>query len=311
MKKPLDKTIDIKILSFEGSILYGKTKMNPLTIETPYGKLIIPLKDVVQIIFGLEKDEKISSEINKYIKILANSSNKKIIDTSLKNISNYGLKAIYYLENYLIKNSFKNKDNIQSLINEILTVNNLNISDIKYEDTIVLNNGDKITGNIDIKTIDFSNNFLKAIIPRSNIKTIDISYFDKSEGIYLFHLKANKHILANTEGGWLNTNIKVKKGQIIDMSANGEIVLESLDNKKFTPNGNVVGEKQKNENSADPNYFSYGTLIFKIGDNGKYIKAGNKVRYVADTDDIIYLTIYETVYSNKNSGSYQVKILLK
>ncbi|MCX7727891.1 MAG: LecA/PA-IL family lectin [Bacteroidia bacterium] len=303
------KIAEVTIYSYDGSILYGTAKMKDIVLNTQYGKLNIPLKDVSQITFGLEKDESIASDINKNIQILANTNDEKSIRSASENISKYGIKAIYHLEQYLNKNPSTHSDNIQNLMNEILSANN--ISDYSFADAIIFSNGDKLSGNIDFKTIDFSNNFLSASIPVGKIKSMDVSYFESTDGSYSFVLKASKHIMANNNGGWLNTNIKVKKGQSIEISARGEIVLASLDNKKYTPDGNIVGQESVTNNETDPSYFNYGTLIFKIGNNGKNLKAGSNTKYIADADGVIYLTIYETVYSDKNTGSYQVKLSVK
>jgi hypothetical protein len=303
------KSADVTIYTYDGSILYGTAKMKDIVLNTSYGKLNIPLKDVVQINFGLEKDESIASDINKYIQILANTSDEKSIQSSSENISKYGLKALYHLENYMDKHPATNPENVQNLINEILSANNIN--EYSFADAVTLNNGDKISGTVDFRSIEFSNNFLNVVIPVNKIKSMDVSYFESKDGFYSFVLKASKHIMANNNGGWLNTGIKVKKGQSIEISARGEIVLASLDNKKYTPDGNVVGQETVNNNEVDPGYFNYGTLIFKIGTNGKNLRAGSNTKYIADADGIIYLTIYETVYSDKNTGSYQVKLAIK
>ncbi|GIV27285.1 MAG: hypothetical protein KatS3mg027_1099 [Bacteroidia bacterium] len=302
------KLADVTLYFYDGSILYGQAKMKDINFNTPYGKMTIPLKDVAQITFGLEKDESIASEINKNIQILANTSDEKSIEAVSENIKKYGLKAIYFIENFLDKNTATNSENVSAVLNEILS--ECNISDYSFMDALMTNNGDRISGSVDFKTIEFSNSFLKTTFAISNIKSMDISYFDNTNGNYSFVVKASKHIMANNNGGWLNTGIKVKKGQTIEITARGEIVLASLDNKKYTPDGNVVGGEITNE-TADPTYFNYGTLIFKIGLNGKNLRAGSNTKYIADADGVIYLTIYETVYSEKNTGSYQVKMSVK
>ncbi len=262
------KSADVTLYFYNGSVLYGTSKMKDIVVTTSYGKLNIPLKDVTQIIFGLEKDENISADINKNIQILANSSDEKTIQATSESISKYGLKAIYHLQKFLEKNaSSTNIENVNTLINDILLSNGVN-EDYTLNDVVVLSNGDKISGDVDFKIVEFNNNFLNINIGVNKIKSMDISYFDNIDGQYTFLIKASKHIMSNNNGGWLNTKIKVKKGQTIEISATGEIVLASLDNKKYTPDGNVVGEPQNKSYEEDPasTYFNYRTLIFKIGE---------------------------------------------
>lgn len=305
------KTADVTLYSYDGdgSVLYGTAKLKDIVLTSEYGKLNIPLKEVAQIIFGLEKDENIANDINKSIQILAHASDDNTIQSASENITKYGLKAIYHLEKYLDKNLSTNSENIQNLINEILSTHNINEYD--FSDIVILNNGDRVSGTVDFKSIEFANSFLNTVIPVSKLKSMDVSYFDNANGNYSFFLKASKYIMANNNGGWLNTGIKVKKGQSIEISARGEIVLASLDNKKYTPDGYVVGQVPENPENTGVDYFNYGTLIFKIGNNAKNLKAGSHSKYIADADGIIYLSIYETVYSEKNTGAYQVKLSVK
>lgn len=304
------KNADVTLYFHDGSVLYGNAKMKDITLNTSYGKLNIPLKDVSQILFGIEKDESIAADINKYIQLLANTSDEKNIQSASESISKYGLKAIYYLKKFLETNtSCTNIGNIENILEEILSANN--ITEYNLTDIIVLNNGDKISGQVDFKSLEFNNNFLSTSIGVNKIKSMDIFYFDSKDGIFNFSIKASKYIMANTNGGWFNTGIKVKKGQTIEISARGEIVLASLDNKKYTPDGYVVGTAPPTTEETNSEYFNYGTLIFKIGNNGKHLKAGSFAKYIADADGVIFLTIYETVYSEKNTGAYQVKLSVK
>ncbi len=302
------KLADVTLYLYDGSVLYGQAKMKKdIGVNTPYGKLTIPLRDITQITFGLEKDESIAADINKNIQLLANTSDEKSIQAAEENIQKYGLKSVYYLESFLDKNTSTHSENVSHLLNTVLSTYDL--MDYSFSDAVIMSNGDKISGKIDFQTIEFSNSFLKTTIPVGSIKNMEVAYFEGADGNFNFSLKASKYIMANNNGGWFNTGVKVKKGQTIEISARGEIVLASLDNKKYTPDGNVVGAEPTDNN--DPTYFNYGTLIFKISVNGKNLKAGSSAKYIADSDGIIYFTIYETVYSEKNTGVYQVKLSIK
>ena len=121
---------------------------------------------------------------------------------------------------------------------------------------------------------------------------------------------ASKHISGNTDGGWLNTGIKIKTGQKININASGEIILASLSGAKYTPDGaaNSTTSEYESESSTYP---TYGNLIFKIGDKGESIKAGSKYNNTAKDSGTLFLSIYETVYNSTNTGSYIVKVNLK
>ena len=100
----------------------------------------------------------------------------------------------------------------------------------------------------------------------------------------------------------------IKKGQKLNISATGEVVLQSLSGGKYTPDGAVGSAPGL---GYDNTYAQYGNLVFKIGEQGTMTVAGSKYNKVADNTGLLYLSIYETVYNASNSGYYNVKVQVK
>ena len=110
----------------------------------------------------------------------------------------------------------------------------------------------------------------------------------------------------------------VKTGQKITITANGEIVLASLSNNKYYPSGKTVtsstsveGATEETAATSTSTYPIYGNVVYKIGETGTALKAGDKFNGKATLNGILYLSIYETVYNAANSGSYSVKVKVK
>jgi hypothetical protein len=131
----------------------------------------------------------------------------------------------------------------------------------------------------------------------------------ESVGNKTFKLEANKHISANKNEGWLKTGIFLRKGQKFTIESKGEIILASLSNQPHKPDGSFLPDSgnwtQGNDNDANHSPI-YGNVIFKIGEHDNYRKAGTKFQGTAHVSGILYLSIYETVYDNRNKGHYTV-----
>ncbi len=279
MKKPLSvllicitaiffaqKNSDVTLYFSDGSILNGNAKMNDITLTASYGKVTVKLKNISSIEFGLGKDESIKGDITKQIQLLTTLSDEKAINGAKDNISKYGVKAIFYLDEYLNGANATNTDRVQQVLDDILSSNNL--TSYHFEDIINLSNGDRISGYLDFNAVEFKNDFLSAKISTDKIKSMDVFYTESTNGQSFFSVKAAKYISSNNNGGWLSTGIKVNKGQTIELTAKGEIILASLDNKKYLPDGYVSGEQPPaTDANPDVTYFNYGTLLFKIGNN--------------------------------------------
>jgi len=84
---------------------------------------------------------------------------------------------------------------------------------------------------------------------------VEVTYIDESAGDKTFKVLASKHISGNTDGGWLNTGIKVKNGQKISITASGEVVLESLSGNKYYSDGTSGVDSDNGEQSTYPSYW--------------------------------------------------------
>jgi len=179
----------------------------------------------------------------------------------------------------------------------------------KDKDVVTIDYEYTMGGTFALKTISLNTEYGILEIPKEKIKEVDVSYYDEKSGDKAFKVIASKHITGNKDGGWLNTGIKVKKGQRININASGEVTLESLSGNKYTPDGNTSSSDYESEYSST--YPSYGNLVYKIGEDGETIKAGSKYTGTIKESGTLFLSIYETVFNASNTGSYSVKVSVK
>lgn len=106
----------------------------------------------------------------------------------------------------------------------------------------------------------------------------------------------------NTNNGWTNTGLVVRRGQRLRISASGRV---SLGNNRFsTPDGlpNVADRDKLMRNQPT------GGLIAVIGDdNDDFVFIGIKRDFVVQRDGVLFLGVNEGNLSD-NSGNYDVVI---
>ncbi|MEI6765634.1 MAG: hypothetical protein WCM76_08330 [Bacteroidota bacterium] len=305
----------------DGNVFTGETQVNSLDLMTPYGKLSIPIKNIASISIGISGDNSLKEKIKKLCSQMndANADNRKAAYNEL-----YGMpvNAIPVLEDFMASQDYVPSTSTdftpESALGDLKSKFGLT-DNYEREDIIVLDNGYRIGGTSSLKDLTVKTEYGTLQIPREKILNADVYYSSGSSTDMSLTLMANKHVFGNTNGGWLKTNIMVKVGQKFSISASGEIVLASLSNYKYHPDGSYTtgtgtdpdyNNSELDYESAATTYPSYGNVVFKIGENGSMTKVGAAYKGTATASGLLYFSIYETVFNANNTGSYQVKIRL-
>lgn len=115
---------------------------------------------------------------------------------------------------------------------------------------------------------------------------------------------ADKTILVAAAADWTSTEIKVRKGQRVSISATGQVDLGN--NHAAGPNGIGLGDP-KRLLLASPT----GALIAVIGDdNDDFIPVGNQADFVAARDGVLFLSVNEGNLKD-NNGSFTAKVKVR
>jgi hypothetical protein len=305
--------VQVKTTLRDGSIYNGTVKVKNIMLETDYGKLNIPFKNVSYIDVGLTPDKTNEAKIIALAKQLSNETEETRRIAYEKLTKTVKITEIAVLKNYLYSDAYKPSEltgfTLDELIQELQ--NNFGLTDaFPDKDVISIDNEYTMGGLYTFKDISIKTEFGTLSIPKEKIQKIEVMYVasgDSSSKGYV--LAASKHISGNTNGGWLKTGIMVKKGQRLVINASGEVVLQSLSGQKYNPD-NQVGANYNYEGDYGYNntYPTFGNLVYKIGENGTMYKGGAKFNQVINETGMLYLSIYETVYNASNTGSYTVKV---
>lgn len=294
----------------DGNVITGTSNIDEIKLETKYGKLLIPIKNVSSIELGIPEADN-EKEIMNLIKQLS-ASDESMRKSAYESLVGMDIVAIPVIEDYMFSEDYEPSpfdDNLlQDAINELKAIHQ--VEDVfNSEDIVSIDYKYTMGGKYDFDKIKLKTKYGNLTIPKSKIKKIDITYHSDSDGRKRsFKLIASKHISGNKSGGWLKTGIMVKQGQMIRISASGEISLASLSGNKYNPDGTVNSSSLSSSSSTSSTYPTYGNLIYKIGSTGQMKKAGSKFKGVAEENGMLYLSIYETVYNQSNTGYYSVNV---
>lgn len=301
----------------DGNVVTGGAKISAIELATDYGKLEIPIKNVTSIELGIHADKSQKGKLENLTKQLANT-NEEMRSNAYKEIIAMPISVIPVLEDISYSSEYIPGDfndySLNNAISELKAIHNVP-NDYKTKDIVSIDYEYSMGGVFNFKSIELKTEYGTLTIPRSKIEKIDVMFYDATEGAGMktFKLFANKHITGNKDGGWLKTGIMVKSGQTIDVLSSGEITLASLSGSAYKPDGSHKNSSSTDfvASSSSSSYPVYGNTVFKIGDSGTNVKAGDKYKGKASKAGMLYLSIYETVYNSSNTGFYVVKLKVK
>lgn len=313
------ETIEFRITMRDGSVMSGSTNMPSVSLVTDYGTLNVPIKNVSTIEFGITPDKSNKQKVNSLLLQLNTSDNSKNTN-AYSELIKLPISTIPLIEEFILSNEDKPIEGIEntpeSVLSELKAKYNV-LDSYADKDVITIDFDYKMGGIYSLKEISLSTEYGQLTIPKDKIKKVDVTYSSNNSELKTFVLQATKNISSNNNGGWLKTGIMIKAGQKVNITATGEIVLASLSNNKYYPNGKTTTSTTVGSEYGDDlattttTYPSYGNVVYKIGDNGTAMRVGDKFNGTINTSGMLYLSIYETVYNAANTGSYVVKVKMK
>jgi hypothetical protein len=318
-QKPAEVSVKLR----DGSNVSGTAALPDVSLVTDYGKLQIPLKNVSSIKVGIPTDKATGDKAIAFLKQLSSTSDEAK-KGAYEELVKLGVKAIPAIDKFINdpknQNEYSGEYTPDNALSELRSANNVDVN-TSENDEVSIDNGYLIGGVFDFAKLDVKTAYGNLSIPKEKIKSIDVTYIgDGTSNEMNFKLNASKNISANQAGGWLKTGVMLKNGQKFSIISSGEVTLASLSNQKYHPDGSyetATGEKYPStaatsEESSATAYPSYGNVVYKIGEaSTTNLKAGAKLNGTAVGSGMLYIAIYETVYNAANSGSYNVKIILK
>ncbi len=289
-----------------GDVITGMTEISSISFKTAYGDLAMPIRDVSAITLGINTTGVDKNQVRDLLDKVQNGALNEA-SSAFDRLLKMEVGIVPVVKEYLSSATYKKRENsdfsVDLLYDVLLSRYNLP-KNFHTKDLLQTTGASVIEGRYDFESIGLETDYGSISVNRAKIVSITVSFKDvNNPGSGTYKLNANQHIVGNSNGGWLNTGILIRKDQSVQILASGVVNIASLSNNAYTPDGGVNGTPGPKSNEP-----SYGCLVFKIGESGQVVKAGDTFVGKAVNTGILYLSIFESVYNAANTGAYTVKV---
>ncbi len=289
-----------------GDIITGVVDISSITFKTTYGDLAFPIREVAGVTLGVNTFGVDKTLVMEYLNTIQNGS---LTDASISfdKLIKMEIGAIPYIKEFMESPAYKKKEgsdiSVELAYDVMLSRHNISKT-FRVKDVLQNTGATSIEGSYEFESLTLETDYGRISVNRAKIGSISVIFKEVNNvGTGNFKLNANQNIVGNNNGGWANTGILVRRDQAIKIIASGQVNIASLSNNAYTPDGGVNGTP--GPKSAEP---TYGCLVFKIGENGPMMKAGDNYQGKSNATGIIYISIFESVYNAANTGTYTVKV---
>ncbi|MEX2214996.1 MAG: hypothetical protein WD768_12755 [Phycisphaeraceae bacterium] len=305
--EPIDPEI-IRLHLQDGSIMTGKLSIKDIVVDTSFGKLTIPIANILSFRPGLDSFPNLAKKIDDQITALGSADfNER--EGSQKALAAMGSQIRRLLENRLKDET--DAERVRRLKQLLEGIEEAGLDEDEWgdeggpkewikQDTIVTTDF-TVVGTIVQKNFTIGSKFGELTVQLADVKRAERMQMSKED------LKKSIAVDGSNiaQRNFKNTRIKLEVGDRVSLTADGTITMTPWgSNAMSTPDGS-------------PNYGWYlgnqmpaGLLVGKVGDSGQIFKVGSKHSFVAKKAGYLYLAIgMNPSYATQAfPGKYDVKV---
>ncbi len=283
----------------DGSLVRMTILQDELEVMTKYGKLTIPLREVRRIDFGLHLPDGVGQHIDQSIKQLGSETYKER-DEAVKHLVHYGPLAFPFLQR-----ASRNPDpevsqrasGVIKRITEKAAPETMRLKEEDYIQTIEF----PVTGRILHPVIKaHSAHFGELSLKLSDLRTLFVRGTAGDSELVVDAVK-----FGSSPDQWLDSGIVVDPSQRLLIIGEGQVDLWPQG-----PGQYVTGPKGYSTAGKGGNFMA-GSLIGKIGENGKAFVIGERYEASPNEEGKVFLQIVPSPWNNASSGSFRVRISME
>jgi len=280
----------------DGSVVRMSLLQESLEVQTKYGKLTIPVCEIRRVEFGLHVPPEVSQQITQSIKRLASDVYKER-DSATKELIQVGHFAFPMLQKASGSGDQEVAYRAVGLIKQISE--RVSPELLKLRDEDVIHTAEfTVIGRITSQSLKaHSPHFGEVTLKLSELRTMHVK---QQGGKQELVLDAAKHGSALDQ--WCDTGITVDNALRMMITSDGQVDLWPQGPGQYltAPKGyNTAGKGGQ---------FMAGSLIGRIGENGKAFYIGDRFEGPATEEGKLYLQIVPSPWNNASSGTYRVRI---
>ncbi len=299
---------EIRLTLWDGTVVMGSVNIEYVKVETQFGKLEVPVQNIIQFRPGLDSFPELTERINSLVEQLDNRD-FQTRERAHRELVGMGVSIRSVLHAVDPGTSAERKKHLLAIREEIdeMVDGEENWDEGGQEPELV--RGDTlqtrdftIVGKILQPEFVLNSKYGELTISLSDIKSADRTWMRSTQAVTKTVNVKGESFFQTTP---ISSKIRVNKGDRIRIRASGSVHWATWGNINSTPNGIT--------NQGNWLNFNCGTLLARIGTGNDYEKIGEKGDFVAKSNGILYLGIaMRDNYANQANyqwpGSYKAKI---
>ena len=305
-KTPVDPDL-VRLHLQNGTVVSGKFQIKQITVDTRYGRLVVPIHKIRRFTPGISSNPQLEARITGLIENLgSNSFNER--EESQKELLKIGLPIREVLQRHRADENNERSRRVKLILEELEKL--AEDTDPQFDgppetwirrDTIETTSF-TIIGTISPRQFNVDSAYGPLAVKLGDIRTAHRDVDQTQE----FRKTVQVDGLQLAQRGFVNSGIRLEKGDRVVLQADGTIIMTPWGNNySSTPDGG------SNFGWYVNGKIHGGTLVAKVG-GGPIFKVGSNHRFVATTTGALQLAIgMQQEYAGGNyqfPGSYNVRI---
>ena len=279
----------------------GFPQVGTINVETAYGRLVVPVNELVRIRFAPEKDSNLEAQVKAQIARLG-SDDFDTREDAMNKLRELGASAQKYLTEATSSEDEEVKTRAGALLTEMKEGGDEDASDddsaaLTGDDDEVVTSRFTIRGKIQERRYRVKSPYGELTVEPRNI--VSIVFQEVSPSTADVSVPATHFAPANN---WLETKLNVDKGERLEITAKGQIQLHNY--------GWTVGpEGTTNIGGTQFENFPQASLVARIGKKGKPFLIGQSYKGEANASGKLMFGI--AFQRGQVSGAFEVKVDVK
>jgi hypothetical protein len=299
----------IRLNLLDGSVISGDLSVSEITVETPFGNLVVPIDRIKSFTPGLDSYPKVLADLDELVKNLG-SDDYQTREQAHKDLAAMGVKIRRELDRFVNDENAEIKRHVGEIIKEIEEQNQ--DADSFEEgggaqpwirlDTVVTSDF-TVVGKVTPKQFEIASKYGPL-----TVQLADVAKGERDSGAREALRKSMTVEGTNiAQRSFKSTGIRVQAGDKITVRADGNVIMSPWGSNAATgPDG------APNYGWYVPNQIPGGALVGRIGDKGQVFKVGRQSTFTAKSAGVLQLAIgIQAEYANEGyqyPGQYNVKL---
>lgn len=293
---------EVEIKLADGSAVRVELLQDTIQVATKYGSLNVPASEIRRIEFGIHLTEQVRAQIDHALKMLS-SDDFKQREAASQALVTLGAAAYPALHAAQKTSDPDRAKRVQETLKALRLRVPANMLKVRVSDQVHTAEF-PIVGRITSPTLKVRT----AYFGERDLQIADFLSLRAIGGVAESEvaIDAARHGIANQ---WLDTNIEVTGDTPIEITADGKVDLQQGGGAQFMtgPGGWKQGGQQPRPGQV-PQF--PGTLLGRIGENGKEFVVGERYSGRVPEPGKLYLHIVPSPWGNTSVGEYKVKVVL-